>query len=132
MDIANGMDCFLTCLSLYLSNRQVNISNGMDWSLDEKTFFYIDSLALTVDAFDYDSNKGQLGNCVPLQHLFLHMFMKIFHIQLCLCFLANRRVVYHMQEGEGLPDGMTVDVNGNLWVACYNGGRVINIDPVVG
>uniref|UniRef100_A0A8D2ZCI5 Regucalcin n=1 Tax=Scophthalmus maximus TaxID=52904 RepID=A0A8D2ZCI5_SCOMX len=84
---------------------QVDISNGMDWSPDQKTFFYIDSLSLTVDAFDYDSNTGHLG---------------------------NRRVVYRMEEGEGLPDGMTVDVEGRLWVACYNGGRVINIDPDTG
>ncbi|XP_023281885.1 regucalcin isoform X1 [Seriola lalandi dorsalis] len=84
---------------------QVDISNGLDWSLDQKTFFYIDSLSLTVDAFDYDSNSGCLG---------------------------NRRVVYRMEEGEGLPDGMTVDAEGRLWVACYNGGRVINIDPATG
>ncbi|XP_049895803.1 regucalcin isoform X2 [Epinephelus moara] len=84
---------------------QVDISNGLDWSLDQKTFYYIDSLALTVDAFDYDSNTGHIG---------------------------NRRVVYHMEEGEGLPDGMTVDAEGRLWVACYNGGRVISIDPATG
>lgn len=52
---------------LYLSVSQVDISNGLDWSLDQKTFFYIDSLSLTVDAFDYDSNTGHIGNCeVPL------------------------------------------------------------------
>ncbi|XP_051282901.1 regucalcin isoform X2 [Dicentrarchus labrax] len=85
--------------------KEVDISNGLDWSPDQKTFFYIDSLCLTVDAFDYDSNTGLIG---------------------------NRRVVYRMEEGEGLPDGMTIDVEGRLWVACYNGGRVINIDPVTG
>ncbi|KAM6958528.1 regucalcin isoform 2-T2 [Tautogolabrus adspersus] len=84
---------------------QVDISNGMDWSLDQKTFFYIDSLALTVDAFDYDLTTGHLG---------------------------NRRVVYRMEEGEGFPDGMTLDLEGRLWVACYNAGRVINIDPTTG
>ncbi|XP_034411270.1 regucalcin [Cyclopterus lumpus] len=84
---------------------QVDISNGMDWSLDQKTFFYIDSLSLTVDAFDYDSHSGHIG---------------------------NRRVVYRLEEGEGLPDGMTGDADGRLWVACYNGGRVIHIDPVTG
>lgn len=84
---------------------QVSISNGMDWSLDQRTLFYIDSLALTVDAFDYNVNTGHLG---------------------------NRRVVYHLEEGEGLPDGMTLDAAGRLWVACYNGGRVINIDPATG
>uniref|UniRef100_A0A1A8UWU3 Regucalcin n=1 Tax=Nothobranchius furzeri TaxID=105023 RepID=A0A1A8UWU3_NOTFU len=84
---------------------EVDISNGLEWSLDQKTFFYIDSLALSVDAFDYNSSTGHL---------------------------SNRRVVYHMEEGEGLPDGMTIDAEGNLWVACYNGGRVIRIDPTTG
>lgn len=44
-----------------MSVSQVDISNGMDWSLDQKTFFYIDSLSLTVDAFDYDTNSGEIG-----------------------------------------------------------------------
>ncbi len=51
-------------------------------------------------------------------------------ICMCVCCLGNRRVVYRMEEGEGLPDGMTLDAEGRLWVACYNGGRVINIDHV--
>ncbi|KAM3585171.1 uncharacterized protein V6R79_009375 [Siganus canaliculatus] len=84
---------------------QVSISNGLGWSLDQRTMFYIDSLCLSVDAFDYDSTTGRIG---------------------------NRRVVYRMEEGEGLPDGMTVDADGRLWVACFNGGRVINIDPETG
>ncbi|XP_037323419.2 regucalcin [Pungitius pungitius] len=92
-------------LSVTKHLSQLDISNGMDWSLDQKTFFYIDSLSLTVDAFDYDKNSGEIG---------------------------NRRVVYRMEKGEGLPDGMTVDSDGCLWVACYNGGRVIKIDPVTG
>ncbi|XP_017296408.1 regucalcin isoform X1 [Kryptolebias marmoratus] len=92
-------------LSVTKHLSQVDISNGLDWSLDQKTIFYIDSLALTVDAFDYDPSTGHLG---------------------------NRRVVYRMEEGEGFPDGMTVDANGHLWVACYNGGQVINIDPATG
>lgn len=48
------------------------------------------------------------------------------------CFQGNRRVVYRLWEGEGVPDGLTVDADGRLWVACYNGGRVINIDPATG
>uniref|UniRef100_A0A3B5MLU1 Regucalcin n=1 Tax=Xiphophorus couchianus TaxID=32473 RepID=A0A3B5MLU1_9TELE len=84
---------------------QVDISNGMDWTADLKTLFYIDSLAMSVDAFDYNSASGNLG---------------------------NRRVVYRLEEGEGVPDGMTLDANDRLWVACYNGGRVLNIDPATG
>lgn len=105
----------------------------MDWSLDQKTFFYIDSLSLTVDAFDYDSNTGHISECVPCCSPDCACFdIQSFICRLLLCFLGNRRVVYCMEEWEGLPDGMTVDIKGHLWVACYNGGRVINIDPATG
>ncbi|PWA33819.1 hypothetical protein CCH79_00017253 [Gambusia affinis] len=109
---------------------QVDISNGMDWTADLKTFFYIDSLAMSVDAFDYDSASGNLGNHAcnhgnawSLTLRFLSVFVR---------YLGNRRVVYRLAEGEGIPDGMTLDANGRLWVACFNGGRVLNIDPATG
>ncbi|XP_015266451.1 PREDICTED: regucalcin-like isoform X2 [Gekko japonicus] len=82
--------------------NNVDISNGLDWSLDNRTFFYIDSLSYSVDAFDYDLQTGQI---------------------------ANRRSIYTMEEEEKIPDGMSIDTEGKLWVACYNGGRVIRIDP---
>uniref|UniRef100_A0A8D0KP24 Regucalcin n=1 Tax=Salvator merianae TaxID=96440 RepID=A0A8D0KP24_SALMN len=84
---------------------KVDISNGLDWSLDHKTFFYIDSLSYSVDAFDYDLQTGKL---------------------------ANRRSVYKLEKEEGIPDGMCIDTDGKLWVACYSGGRVIRIDPEAG
>lgn len=84
---------------------QVDISNGLDWSLDGRLFFYVDSLKKTVDVFDYNLVTG---------------------------LMSNRRVVYELQQDEGLPDGLTLDSDGRLWVACYNGGRVITIDPQTG
>uniref|UniRef100_A0A8C5P9A7 Regucalcin n=1 Tax=Leptobrachium leishanense TaxID=445787 RepID=A0A8C5P9A7_9ANUR len=83
----------------------VDISNGVDWSLDHKTLYYIDSLSYAVDALDYDVRTGKS---------------------------SNRRHVYKLEEGEGIPDGMCIDAEGKLWVACYNGGRVIRIDPQTG
>ncbi|XP_058886332.1 regucalcin-like isoform X1 [Acipenser ruthenus] len=84
---------------------QVDISNGLDWSLDHNTFYYIDSLSFSVDAFDYDLQTGSL---------------------------SNRRVLYKLEKDEGIPDGMSIDTEGRLWVACYNGGRVLRIDPATG
>uniref|UniRef100_UPI00398EC706 regucalcin-like n=1 Tax=Pristiophorus japonicus TaxID=55135 RepID=UPI00398EC706 len=84
---------------------QVDISNGLDWSLDHKIFYYIDSLCFTVDAFDYDLQSGKI---------------------------SNRRVVYKLEQEEGIPDGQCIDSEGKLWVACYNGGRVLRIDPETG
>ncbi|XP_020848581.1 regucalcin-like isoform X1 [Phascolarctos cinereus] len=83
----------------------VDISNGLDWSLDHKIFYYIDSLSYSVDAFDYDLQTGKI---------------------------ANRRSVYKMEKEEYIPDGMCIDNEGKLWVACYNGGRVIRLDPETG
>ncbi|XP_040281090.1 regucalcin-like [Bufo bufo] len=83
----------------------VDISNGLDWSLDHKTMYYNDSLSYTVDALDYDVKTGKT---------------------------SNRRHVYKFQQDEGMPDGMCIDAEGKLWVACFNGGRVIRIDPQAG
>uniref|UniRef100_A0A8C1NPG8 Regucalcin n=1 Tax=Cyprinus carpio TaxID=7962 RepID=A0A8C1NPG8_CYPCA len=84
---------------------QVHLSNGLDWSLDHRIFYYIDSLAFMVEAFDYDIQTGGL---------------------------SNRRTVYNMEKDEGIPDGMCIDTEGKLWVACYNAGRVLRIDPRTG
>lgn len=52
-------------------------------------------------------------------------------------FSANRKVLVNMNEDSGftsteLPDGMTIDLNGNLWVAMFNGARIVNIDGQTG
>ncbi|XP_073209548.1 regucalcin-like isoform X2 [Lepidochelys kempii] len=84
---------------------QVNISNGLDWSLDHRTFFHIDSLAYAVHAFDYDVHTGKI---------------------------ACGKVLYQLEKEEQMPDGMCIDAEGKLWVACIDGGRVIRIDPETG
>lgn len=45
---------------------------------------------------------------------------------------ANRRSIYKMEKEDKIPDGMSIDIEGKLWVACYSGGRVIRIDPETG
>jgi len=51
-------------------------------------------------------------------------------------FLANERTAIDFGEGTlatlGLPDGMTIDLDGKLWVACYSVGKVIRFDPETG
>nr|XP_028583632.1 regucalcin-like [Podarcis muralis]XP_028583633.1 regucalcin-like [Podarcis muralis] len=87
--------------------EKVDISNGLDWSLDHRTFFYIDSLAYAVQAFDYDMRTGMIDCC-------------------------SCRPVYKLEKEEAMPDGMCIDREGKLWVACIDGGRVIRIDPEAG
>jgi len=83
------------------------ISNGLAWSPDHKTFYYIDTPLQRVDAFDYDVESGEI---------------------------SNRRTVITLPppaEG-GYPDGMTIDVEGNLWVAHWEGSKVTRWNPNTG
>ena len=83
----------------------VDNTNGMDWSPDGRTMYYIDSLTRQVTAYDYDAASGAISNPRPLVTL---------------------------PEGTGVPDGMTVSVDGTLWVAHWGGARVTRWHPATG
>lgn len=80
----------------------LTISNGMGWSPDHRTMYFIDSKPGTVYAFDYDDETGDV---------------------------TNRRVIWKVPDAFGLPDGMTVDTEGMLWIAFYNGSCVRRWNP---
>lgn len=82
--------------------KNVTISNGMDWSPDGLTFYYIDSPTRRVDAFDFDKERGTI---------------------------CNRRAVVTTRSGDGAPDGLTVDREGCLWVAIFPSGEVRRYSP---
>lgn len=77
--------------------KGLTISNGLDWSPDGRTLYFIDSEAGCVYAGDFDVEAGTV---------------------------SNQRAVVTIAEEDGLPDGMTVDADGLLWVAIYGGGCV--------
>ena len=91
------------------SNRtlfsDVTISNGMAWSPDYKTFYYIDTPTCEVRAYDYDVKTGEI---------------------------ANRRKAFDVPNSLGWADGMTSDVDGNLWIAMWGGAQVTRWDPRTG
>lgn len=76
-----------------------SISNGLAWSKDRKTFFYIDTLNFGVDAFDY-SPEG----------------------------ITNRRLAVSFSQELGYPDGMCIDTEDGLWIAFYNGSAIRRFD----
>ena len=82
--------------------RDVSISNGLDWTADGRTLYYIDSLTHRIDAFDYDLESAHL---------------------------SNRRTVLEIPARNGLPDGLALDADGNLWVALFGGSTVHCYDP---
>jgi sugar lactone lactonase YvrE len=80
----------------------VTISNGLAWSEDGLTFYYIDTPTRRVDASDYDPVTGRL---------------------------AGRRPWIVLPDDEpGSPDGMTIDTDGGLWVALWGGWAVHRYD----
>ena len=83
----------------------VTISNGLTWSPDQKTFYYIDTPTREIKAFDYDLETGAI---------------------------ADPHVAVHVPESFGWPDGMTSDMQGNLWIAMWGGAQVTKWDPATG
>lgn len=83
----------------------VSISNGLAWTPDARTMYYIDTPTQAVAAFDYDPATAEI---------------------------ANLRIVIEIPEKEGFPDGMTIDTDGKLWIAHWDGWQVARWDPLSG
>ncbi|HET6845982.1 MAG TPA: SMP-30/gluconolactonase/LRE family protein, partial [Anaerolineales bacterium] len=80
----------------------VRISNGLTWSPDGRTLYFIDTPTRKVMAFDYDLDTGAI---------------------------LNGRVIIAIDKSFGFPDGMTSDSDGNLWIAMWGGARVSQWQP---
>lgn len=81
---------------------EVTVSNGIVWSLDGSTVYYIDSPTRRVDAFTFDADAGRLTD--------------------------RRPFITVPDDVEGKPDGMTIDTEGGLWVAFFGGSCVRHYD----
>jgi sugar lactone lactonase YvrE len=77
----------------------VSISNGLDWSPDGSFFYYIDTLTMQLDKFDY-SETG----------------------------LSNRRTLVKFDESDGMPDGACSDSEGGIWVGFWGGSHIRRYD----
>ncbi len=95
----------LYCLEIDHSVKKkiepVTISNGIVWTADHKTMYYVDTALNSVRAYDYDIDSGDI---------------------------TNERVVIE-NEGEGHFDGMSIDAEGMLWIALFQGAGVKRYDP---
>lgn len=85
--------------------ENTTISNGLVWSADRTKFYFIDSLTYEVHGYDYDENTGEI---------------------------KNRKIVAAIDKNAGLPDGMAIDEEDFLWVALFDGAKVIRINPATG
>lgn len=78
------------------------LSNGLAFSVDNRTLYYADSAARTIYAYDVHLATGAL---------------------------SNRRTFLKVPVDDGIPDGLTVDSEDHLWCVMWYGGQVIRYDP---
>lgn len=83
----------------------VTVSNGIAWTKDKRTMYYVDSPLQRIDAFDYDDANGSV---------------------------TNRRTVVTIAAGEGAPDGIALDTEGKIWAALWGANAVGRFDPLTG
>ena len=80
----------------------LSIANGMAWTEDGGTFYYIDSPLRRVDAFDYDLATGAI---------------------------SGRRPYLTFDDRVAKPDGMSIDAEGGLWIAFWDAGEIRRYGP---
>ncbi|MBN2304803.1 MAG: SMP-30/gluconolactonase/LRE family protein [Anaerolineae bacterium] len=89
--------------SLHRMKTGIRVGNGTGWSLDQRTMYFTDSPRRVIYAYDYDPDTGDI---------------------------ENERVFAEINgSGEGFPDGLTVDRDGCVWSARWDGWKVVRYDP---
>lgn len=94
--------CLHTDLRVEKKFGPVTNSNGIIWSGDASTMFYIDTPSKKVRAFDFDKDTSSI---------------------------SNERVVWDTSADPSSPDGMTIDSEDRLWIAFCHGAKVVCYDP---
>jgi sugar lactone lactonase YvrE len=85
--------------------ENTTISNGMAWNADNTILYYIDTPTFEVVSFQFDQITGNI---------------------------SNKKVIIQISKEEGHPDGMTIDTEGMLWIAHWDGWQVTRWNPSTG
>jgi sugar lactone lactonase YvrE len=88
--------------SVHQMDSGFTVSNGLGWSPDRRTFYFIDTFRRIVYAYDFSVASGAIG---------------------------NRRVFTRTVESDGYPDGLAVDAEGHVLVAFWGGWKIVRYDP---
>lgn len=88
--------------SIHLVLEGIGCSNGLAFTLDRRGLYYTDSFAREIYLFDYNVEDGSL---------------------------SHQRVFARFGEADGLPDGATLDAEGGLWSALWDGACIVRFLP---
>ena len=88
-------------LSIHTMETGITISNGIGWSPDYKIMYYTDSPLRVIYAYEFDLESGSI---------------------------SNRRDFVKVPVEDGFPDGLTVDSEGFVWSAHWDGWRLTRYD----
>ncbi|MBI9104870.1 MAG: SMP-30/gluconolactonase/LRE family protein [Spirochaetales bacterium] len=88
--------------SVGVMEKGVTVSNGLVWDTGRSLMYYIDTPTRTVVSYNYQKSTGSI---------------------------SDKQVVIHVPANLGYPDGMTIDGEGKLWIALWNGGCLTRWDP---
>lgn len=88
--------------TLHTMDTGITVSNGLGWSPDQRTLYFVDTFRRAIYAYDYSADTGSVG---------------------------NRRVFVQTVEADGYPDGLAVDAEGHVLVAFWGGWKIVRYDP---
>ena len=89
-------------LGLEVVDGPFTICNGIGWSPAGDRMYFVDSMRYVIHRYDFDLATGAV---------------------------ADRTDLIRFDPADGIPDGLTVDVAGDIWCAMYGAGSVLRIDP---
>ncbi|HZN69870.1 MAG TPA: SMP-30/gluconolactonase/LRE family protein [Tepidisphaeraceae bacterium] len=88
--------------TLRVVDEGIELSNGLGFSPDNRTLYYADSARRVIYAYDVDGASGNL---------------------------SRKRLFVQVEGDEGIPDGLSADIEGYVWCAQWYGGQVVRYDP---
>jgi sugar lactone lactonase YvrE len=94
--------CLGAGLAVTVMDEGFICSNGIDWSLDCRWMYFVDSRRDTIFRYSYDGSTGKIGPREP--------------------FIDTSALA-------GVPDGLTVDADGVIWCAFWDGGAIRAFGP---
>jgi sugar lactone lactonase YvrE len=93
--------CVKPDLSVTTLRNDVGCANGLAWSPDRRTMYWTDSPKRTIFAYDYDAGSGAISN----------------------------ERIFAQNEGPDVPDGLTIDADGHIWSARWDGWKIAHYAP---